>query len=238
MAHNFDFFRTIESRFVGYSHCLMASKNASGIILDCAAGIRNVFVNDWKKHYFDDPKKKIESIPFLRNLVEYREGEDDPKFARLTSLLHWKDDTATITVADLDNIYNGVCEPTGSSPDGHRPVWEVIEEQAQACLKAPAGINFENKIVLAIAIRLRAERFMVGKIKDAGFVKKIIAHQTQGLASKFKEKFPGAPAAEILDRVLLMTPENIHLNSFMYEPIVDMSDEHLKRLYENVAKLA
>jgi len=29
--------------------------------------------------------------------------------------------------------------------------------------------------------------------------------------------------------VVLMTPENIHLNSFMYEPIIDMSDEHLKR---------
>jgi hypothetical protein len=34
-----------------------------------------------------------------------------------------------------------------------------------------------------------------------------------------------------------MTPENIHLNSFMYEPIVDMSDEHLKKLYKNVMAL-
>ena len=34
-----------------------------------------------------------------------------------------------------------------------------------------------------------------------------------------------------MDRVNLMTPENIHLNSFMYEPILDMSGEHLCRLY-------
>jgi len=34
-----------------------------------------------------------------------------------------------------------------------------------------------------------------------------------------------------------MTPENIHLNSFMYEPIIDMTDEHLKKLYEDVSKL-
>ena len=34
-----------------------------------------------------------------------------------------------------------------------------------------------------------------------------------------------------------MTPENIHLNSFMYEPIVDMSNDHLKRLYERVVGL-
>jgi hypothetical protein len=31
-----------------------------------------------------------------------------------------------------------------------------------------------------------------------------------------------------------MTPENIHLNSFMYEPILDMSDQHLRKLYTEV----
>ena len=39
---------------------------------------------------------------------------------------------------------------------------------------------------------------------------------------------------KLLERVNLMTPENIHLNSFMYEPILDMSDEHLKNLYSEV----
>jgi hypothetical protein len=41
----------------------------------------------------------------------------------------------------------------------------------------------------------------------------------------------------IIDKVLLMTPENIHLNSFMYEPILDMSDEHLRKLYSDVKTL-
>ena len=31
-----------------------------------------------------------------------------------------------------------------------------------------------------------------------------------------------------------MTPEQIHLNSCMYEPLVDMSIQSLKRLYEDV----
>ena len=35
-----------------------------------------------------------------------------------------------------------------------------------------------------------------------------------------------------------MTPENMHLNSFMYEPILDMSDKHLRRLYEEVRDLS
>jgi hypothetical protein len=44
-------------------------------------------------------------------------------------------------------------------------------------------------------------------------------------------------AIEVLDRVQIMTPENIHLNSFMYEPIVDMSGEHLRKLYADVLAL-
>jgi len=34
-----------------------------------------------------------------------------------------------------------------------------------------------------------------------------------------------------------MTPGVIHINSFMYEPILDMSDQSLKALYEHVNKL-
>lgn len=238
MTHNFDFFRTLESRFVGYKHCLMAIKSGAGIILERAHGIKNIFVNDWKKRFFIDPKKKIASICFLRNLVEFSEGDKDIKFQKLTSLLHWKIDTHLITVAELDDIYNTICKSKGTSTDGHKPVWELIQEEASNCLQSSPGINFENKIVLAIAIRLTAERFMVGKLNDTVFAGKIEANQTHVLAAEYQRNFAGDPALSILDKVLLMTPENIHLNSFMYEPIIDMSDEHLKRLYHDVRCLA
>ena len=42
---------------------------------------------------------------------------------------------------------------------------------------------------------------------------------------------------EILDKVNLMTPENIHMNAFMYEPLIDISLHHLKELYNNVCLL-
>ncbi len=75
LTHNFDFFRTIHSRFVGYPNCLMAVKTDEGITLSKAAGIKNVFVNDWKPNFFADKKKRIASIPFLRNMIEYTKGE-------------------------------------------------------------------------------------------------------------------------------------------------------------------
>ena len=139
LTHNFDFFRTLNSRFVvRYSHCLMASRTSSGLSLEPASGIKNIFVNDWKLKFFEDPRKKIASIPFIRNIIEYTKGETDPDFIKLTSLLHWKSDSASITQRDLDAIYVSLFGsfgmPTRISTEGSKPVIETIIEEATACL--------------------------------------------------------------------------------------------------------
>ena len=43
--------------------------------------------------------------------------------------------------------------------------------------------------------------------------------------------------SRVVDEINIMTPESIHLNSFMYEPIIDMSDWALKRLFVEALKL-
>jgi energy-coupling factor transporter ATP-binding protein EcfA2 len=238
LTHNFDFFRTINSRFVGYPRCLMALKSSNGISLEQATGIKNVFANDWRPNFFTNSKKKIASIPFIRNLIEFTKSDKDPDFVKLTSLLHWKSDSAGITQNDLDTIYNTLFCTNGKSPNGDNPVIDMIQHEAGECLKACDGINLENKVVLSIAIRIAAEKFMVEKINDDAFVASIDSNQTPRLLEKFEKLFSiDAGTIETIKRVILMTPENIHLNSFMYEPILDMSDEHLRKLYEDVLSL-
>lgn len=239
LTHNFDFFRTIQSRFVRYPDCFMASKTAAGLVLEKAAGIQNVFVKDWKPNFAVDPKKKIACIPFMRNLIEYTKDETDPDFVKLTSLLHWKADSDQITISTLDGIFNNLFGQTVVSSDSEKIVVTLIEHEAGECLMAAEGINFENKIVLAMSIRLAAERFMVNRINDPVFVASIDSNQTPKLLKKFRELFGTELATiKVLQRVALMTPENIHLNSFMYEPILDMSDGHLRKLYGEVIALA
>ncbi|QOY88682.1 ATP-binding protein [Paludibaculum fermentans] len=238
LTHNFDFFRTIQSRFVRYDHCLMANKNTNGITLDKATGIQNVFVKDWKINFFTNQRKRIASIPFIRNIIEYTKGEQDADFAALTALLHWKANSWQISHSDLDSMYNKVFGGTEVSPASSKTVVESIHEEAAACLNADTGINFENKIVLSIAIRLAAEQYMIDRINDSEFVDSITSNQTRALLSRFRTQFKNDTAAvHVLQRVALMTPENIHLNSFMYEPILDMSDEHLRKLYQDVNAL-
>jgi hypothetical protein len=234
LTHNFDFYRTICFRFVGYPNCLMAIKSENELTLSQAAGINNPFVKDWKKNFCTDSKKKIACIPFMRNIIEFTKGDADPTFVKLTSLLHWKQDSDSITQSDLDTIFNVMFDCNIKSANGDRKIVAVLEECADECLKADEGINFENKIVLSIAIRIAAEKFMIKKIKDDKFVSQITSNQTSELFRKYTEKVGDDGPSKTLRRVLLMTPEGIHLNSFMYEPILDMSDEHLRSLLVDV----
>ena len=241
LTHNFDFFRTVNSRFVAYGQCLMAAKTSNGLSIKQAEGIKNPFVNAWKRGFFTDPKKRVASIPFLRNLIEYTRGIVDDDFGKLTALLHWKATSRTISQADLDAIYNKLFDEKGESTWGKTAVVEMIAETADACMNGGDGadaIRFESKIVLSIAIRVTAERFMAEKINDSAFLNGIESNQSHKLLKRFEKEFGAeTEALDVLKRVVLMTPENIHLNSFMYEPILDMSDEHLKKLYGEVSAL-
>ena len=244
LTHNYDFFRTVESRFIPYNHCLVARKAGADLSLDQATGIRNPFVKDWRKGFFTDPKRRVASIPFLRNLIEYTRGDDTDDFGRLTALLHWKTDSRGVRQRELDEIYGRVFEDGGSheNPDGR--VVDMIEQVADECAgerSSGEGLGLENKIGLAVATRLVADRYMVSLIDDATFTENITANQSQKLFRRVEEEIGGDGAFRktlaILRRVLLMTPENIHLNAFMYEPLVDMSGEHLQKLYGEVKAL-
>lgn len=239
LTHNFDFYRTIESRrLVQRKNCFMVSKTTGGVTLEAAQGVRNVFIKTWKPEFFTDDRKKICCVPFMRNLIEYTKGEADPDYLLLTSLLHWKAGTDQITVADLDDIYTRLFGAAGRSGNRAARVVDLLAAEVAACLQAPDGINFENKVVLAIATRLQAERFMAAKINDAVWLAGITANQTPALLKRYRADFPAElDNAGVIQRVLLMTPENIHLNSFMYEPILDMSDLHLRRLHAEVVAM-
>ena len=239
LTHNFDFFRTVQSRFVNYGSCFLAKRNEDGIKIEPATGIKNVFVKDWKENFASDPRKRIASIPFMRNLVEYTIGDNTKEFEKLTSLLHIKTETSNLTETDLFEIYrslfNSKIKPANG---GTGKILDLIFQEADACLVADGGINLENKIVLSIASRLKAEQYMITQINEPDFVAEIHESQTTNLLSKFKEKYPDdSDAISSIDKVVLMTPENIHLNSFMYEPIMDLSDEHLRKVYEEVREL-
>ncbi|MGO1172694.1 MAG: AAA family ATPase [Actinomycetaceae bacterium] len=243
LTHNFDFLRTIFGRnVVTYGGCFMAEKSVDRVTLTPMAGsiITNPFTKDFKKKIFTDGMRRVASIPFTRNLIEYSRGNKDADYLTLTSLIHLKEGTRTTTQAELDRIFGEVFPGLSGGPwsDGNESVLDMVYAQAEIALTADEGVNFANKIVLSMAIRLRAEEFMVSALDADGFDETITSNQTWHLFNAFKQRGLGSePTLDSLRRVLLITPENIHINSFMYEPILDMSDHSLRELYSEVKRL-
>ena len=239
LTHNFDFHRTISSRLnMGRGNKLNTVKTATGIKLIVEKYQNNPFTH-WKDNLHQNNEMLIASIPFVRNLVEYSGHQS--LFVKLTSLLHFKEDTNTITIGELETIIKTILiDKAGinlTTPT--KLVIDLVFETADSILLSTSEIiDLENKIVLAIAIRLKAEMFMVSQINDTPFWKGITINQSFDLIQRYKTDFQAELTnIELLDQINLMTPENIHLNSFMYEPILDMSNEHLKQLYTSVRTL-
>ncbi len=180
----------------------------------------------------------IATIPFARNLYEYTQGIKSEEYIKLTSLLHIKDDTFDINIGDLQELFNNIFSNEITLNNHETKVVELIFEKASDLLTSNDVIaKLENKIVLSIAIRLKAEIFMVTSIKDTSKTSNITKNKTYELIKIYKELNDNSETLDILDQVNLMTPENIHINSFMYEPILDMSDYHLKQLYSRILEL-
>jgi hypothetical protein len=219
----------------------MAQKGDSKVILSQAEHINNPFIHGFKKNFFSNGMQRVASIPFVRNILEYTKDTDDDDYIKLTSLLHWKSDSRLLKQADLDQIFRdtfrGFDGRAWGSPDDS--VIDLLIEQADLAVQSPEGVNFENKIVLSIATRLLAESYMVAELADPDFTEAITGFQTQALFQAFKSRALGTPESQdTIDSVVLMTPENIHVNSFMYEPIIDMSDAALRGLYLEVKRLS
>ena len=197
-------------------------------------------------------------IPFVRNIIEYtvKEYSKNNDYLFLTSLLHIKHETNNIIFNNLLDIYNRYLniDTFESDIELEGKVCEALYKKADEV--TASDCDLEYKLLLAIAIRHKAERFMlnilenraesitwnVRRSEQTGVFDEFCNYldnannQTRELYYVVKQFVPKA-TIEILDEVNIMTPENIHLNSFMYEPLLDMDIQELLNLYSRVKAL-
>lgn len=247
LTHNFDFYRTLGLRLELRNTAFFAMRNNGEITLKQGKYFSEIF-SRWKKEngqytVYNSPKIFISAIPFVRNLIEYFSDNynTDKGYQLLTSLLHYKKDTRNTIVADVIKEYQKYLsfKLEYSIMDKNKRILDLIDEEATKIMQEIEAdpIEISNKIVLSMAIRLKAEDYMIKHVKIN--IDDISENQTRKLmdAMIFDGSDQSRRIHRILDRVLLITSSNIHINSFMYEPIVDISLEELKKLYNEVAML-
>ena len=246
LTHNFDFYRTVAGRVGIKPTSNFVLKSDDEIKLIPGQYFENVFVS-WRTNIYTNDRVFISSIAFIRNLVEYNKGTESSAYCNLTSLLHYKQieidgamATEDIKNSDLMDWYSNEWERDVSKfrQDLAQKTIDLIFQTAEAIAINPdETIEIENKIVLSIAIRLITEKYMIGRINDDPVVNEIKGNQTRALRDQIsfdRTNKDDLKIHEIIEKVLIITSENIHINSFMYEPIVDMSLGELVNLYLDV----
>lgn len=124
---------------------------------------------------------------------------------------------------------------TLKSVNPNKNIKDFIYSVAESIVAEPNldPIKIENKICLSIACRLKVEDYMISRMAhDANLVQQINSIKSNQ-ASKLFELYKRQESnhVDLIEEVNMMTPEGIHLNNFMYEPLIDMSAEHLVKLY-------
>lgn len=246
LTHNFDFYRTVAGRVGIQKNSYFVDKSDESLVLKHGEYFKSVF-SVWKKQVYRQDEIFLAAIAFVRNLVEYIYGYSNPIYKNLTNLLHFRQvgegevkATKDITVENLCDWYNKVwgIDLSKFKQCKEQKVIELIYITAEKIISNNVNIiKIENKIVLCLAIRQKAEAYMINRIDDNLKVNNVKSNQTRELKNLivFDKNSPNdSKIEEIIERVLIITSENIHINSFMYEPIVDMSLEELIKLYNDI----
>ncbi len=240
MTHNFDFYRTLASRLgIPREQIKMIRKNdAREIIFENGGYLKSVIkcIRDSQ-----EDKDFFALIPFVRNLIEYTrlQASKDNDYIKLTNCLHMKKDTKDIQIQDISKIFDSVFgterKKKKIEEDNSKLYFKTIYNIAEKIYndKNPNHIELQNKIVFSIVIRLKAEEWMLNKLNQEF---ESTNNQTRELYDAIKKELSD-DEKRIIQKVLMITPENIHINSFMFEPILDISLDHLYTCFEEVKKL-
>jgi len=160
---------------------------------------------------------------------------------KLTSLLHWKEGTESIDVGEYFGVFNRLFNTKHDETDTRKAYALFLSEAATICAEEVCDeLKLENKVLVSIATRIEAERFMTEELRRLkGETDYWCTSKSQfgALLGEYKQHNPDPAKVELLESVGITVSSNIHLNSFMYEPILDLSVDHLCSLYQSVRAL-
>ncbi len=244
LTHNFDFYRTVTSRLYVGGNIFFADRKDDRSVKMC----QGIYSSDILKNKLLDKvtqrRNFIACIPFVRNIIEYtyKEGDKAQDYKDLTLCMHLKDDTPKVKFSDLIPIFNRVIKNTEDKAFafGTDNYLTALMDEAEAILVDPNEVEIVNKLVLSIAIRIKAEEYMQGVLDEAQLSEIKPNRNRTGELLRVMKKYHLSDMEEQcleMNKVLMLTSENIHFNNFMFEPLVDISILHLKDLYNEVKAL-
>lgn len=231
LTHNYEFYRTLKSR-VGLLDGLVAKPERDRVVV---SKNKNIDMDISDALNVKDEQSFLHALPFVRELccLEPKSPTD-----HLIGCFHWKEDTEKLTIrAIVEQINKRIRWFAASLKDDvlDKSYLETMNSVV-AELKANTVDFFDvkKKLILAIACRVLLEQKIVDG--DISRIDGITSNQTLLLLKNFKNQLSDISVG-LLERVILYTPEFVHVNSFMYEPLVDIPPDYLLDLLEDIEAL-
>ena len=220
LTHNFDFFRGLARN---QASTLRVKKTNDNIELETYS-IDSI--PKWFKNLNGDDKKLISAIPALRNILDMLDREN----TKILSFIHYKPNTEELTMQDLKKEFDVVIKkPTIETDNGKylKRLSEIITEYSES---NDDSLSF--KLILSITIRICTEKFLMKKLNNS---------KACNISKMFKKcnelKLLDNSEKTFIDKILLIVNDYIHLNAFMYEPLMDIDVSELIDLYKEINKV-
>ncbi len=246
-THNFDFYRHFGYKASIRQNCYFANKDpiSSTISLQNGEYLKNVFEavfqnNIGKNRY----KYDLAAIPFSRGVIELTKGEDsnDSNYMFFTYLLHYRPSKGSrCKMKKLYSVYKKIYPKQNINPSvlvSNDTVYKILLQEADLISReTEIKQNLTDKIILAIALRLCCEKYMYVKLKSKKLITSVDMDSLQIgelYHKKYKPNYPLDKFNKSIESTCLLVPQIIHLNGFMYEPLIDFSIDRLRNLFSEV----
>lgn len=220
MTHNFEFYRTVSKRIPKLRKSV-ASANSNGVVdIQTNNRINKNMENVLKCSNIYD---FFCAIPYLREIKTIL--LEDTKI--LDSCLHYKENTSKLQIKDiLLQFPSNAIKSLKIDEIYMEKLFEIADN-----LSGFDDFDIVKKTILSLSCRLLIERKIIAN--NFNLLTNINTNQTAQLLDLYGEKlFPNVK--KYLEAVQLSTPEFIHANAFMYEPLIDINGKYLFELYNQI----
>lgn len=239
LTHNFDFFRLVYEKLYPKNEKqfrLVVSDEKNNLSAEEMFDPR-VFGN-YKKDASRDKSAWVTMIPFARNIIEFQYDKSHNDYKELTKALHTLSND--MTVGDIQQHLQSIVSVTDTPFNESLNIHEVIVRYAkEVATNTSDGFSLKDNLVLAIGTRLCIERYIISKISETDYRNAVNKEcdLTRKLLILYSNNY-SEPKKQILlkmfNKAAAIVDGTIHINSFMYEPLVDIGTWEMKKMFNEI----
>ena len=241
LTHNYDFFRSVKISCNNIESKLLAYKGQDGIDLYEANNKQLYdysYFNSWKNE--GNISSMLALIPLARNMIQLEFNGSHPEYINATQYLHYTSISDSLLLGDLEQLYikYGVLKTPGYQSMNFV---DTLFSEAETILRKTTlkETNIKEKLILGIFLRVFSEKLLYDSYKmhlgcnpNIPFDNHYSTKLLEGIKVKLNED-----ELKVVETIRVIAPSFIHVNSFMYEPLIDIGTERMKVISSDLIRI-